>query len=48
MDIPVNYHTGIPTIGIPIYTVRGGSLTLPFNLIDLACIIKWILKISLF
>src|SRR5450631_2669915 len=31
-DIPVNYHTGIPEIGIPIYTVQSGSLKLPISL----------------
>ena len=30
-DIPVNYHTGIPQISIPIYTVKAGSLTLPIS-----------------
>jgi YD repeat-containing protein len=31
-DIPVNYHTGIPSISIPIYTVKEGSLQLPISL----------------
>ncbi len=31
-DIPVNYHTGIPQINIPIYTVSAGSLSLPISL----------------
>ncbi|MDR3714032.1 MAG: hypothetical protein P4L51_14525 [Puia sp.] len=31
-DIPVNYHTGVPQIGIPIYTVQSGSLKLPIGL----------------
>ena len=31
-DIPVNYHTGIPEIGIPIYTVKEGTLSLPISL----------------
>lgn len=31
-DIPVNYHTGIPDINIPIYTVREGPLKLPIDL----------------
>ncbi|MDP4211865.1 MAG: DUF5977 domain-containing protein [Bacteroidota bacterium] len=31
-DIPVNYHTGIPQISIPIYTVEAGSLKLPISL----------------
>src|SRR5258705_12034914 len=31
-DVPVSYHTGIPDISIPIYTVRSGSLSLPVNL----------------
>lgn len=32
VDIPVNYHTGIPNISIPLYTVKTGSLTLPISL----------------
>lgn len=31
-DIPVSYHTGIPKIGIPIYTVSAGPLSLPISL----------------
>lgn len=31
-DIPVSYHTGIPTIDVPIYTVESGSLKLPISL----------------
>ncbi|HWI93253.1 MAG TPA: hypothetical protein VNT20_18370 [Flavisolibacter sp.] len=31
-DIPVSYHTGIPNIGIPIYTVQEGPLQLPISL----------------
>lgn len=31
-DIPVNYHTGIPQIEIPIYTIKEGSLSLPISL----------------
>ncbi|HEV7332738.1 MAG TPA: hypothetical protein VGN63_16990 [Flavisolibacter sp.] len=31
-DIPVSYHTGLPNIGIPIYTVKSGSLQLPISL----------------
>jgi hypothetical protein len=31
-DIPVNYHTGIPNISIPIYTVKEGPLSLPISL----------------
>ena len=31
-DIPVNYHTGIPRISIPIYSVKEGSLELPISL----------------
>jgi hypothetical protein len=31
-DIPVNYHTGVPQISIPIYTVTSGSLSLPISL----------------
>ena len=31
-DIPVNNHTGIPSISIPIYTVKEGPLSLPISL----------------
>ncbi|HTH55436.1 MAG TPA: RHS repeat domain-containing protein [Cyclobacteriaceae bacterium] len=31
-DIPVSYHTGVPSISIPIYTVTEGSLQLPISL----------------
>ncbi len=31
-DIPVSYHTGIPNIGIPLYTLKFGSLQLPVSL----------------
>ena len=31
-DIPVSYHTGIPHIDIPIYTVESGSIKLPIGL----------------
>jgi YD repeat-containing protein len=31
-DIPVNYHTGIPSISIPIYTMKFGPLTIPVSL----------------
>ncbi|MBS1511481.1 MAG: hypothetical protein JST86_11610 [Bacteroidetes bacterium] len=31
-DIPVSYHTGIPNIDIPIYTVKSGSLELPIGI----------------
>ena len=31
-DIPVNTHTGIPTISIPIYTAKLGSLEVPISL----------------
>jgi YD repeat-containing protein len=31
-DIPVSYHTGIPQINIPLYTVKAGSLELPIGL----------------
>src|SRR5258708_39136123 len=27
-DIPVSYHTGIPQINIPLYTVKAGPLSL--------------------
>jgi hypothetical protein len=32
VDVPVNYHTGIPNIGIPIYTIQSGNLSLPISL----------------
>lgn len=31
-DIPVSYHTGIPNIAIPIYTIKSGPLELPIGL----------------
>ena len=31
-DYPVSYHTGLPQINIPIYTVKTGSLELPISL----------------
>ncbi len=31
-DIPVNYHTGIPQIGLPLYNIKVGSLELPISL----------------
>lgn len=31
-DIPVSYHTGVPNISIPIYTIREGELSLPISL----------------
>lgn len=31
-DIPVNTHTGIPEISIPLYTIKEGPLTLPISL----------------
>jgi YD repeat-containing protein len=31
-DIPVNYHTGIPQISIPIYTIKEGPLEVPVSL----------------
>lgn len=32
VDIPVSYHTGVPNISIPIYTVKEGELVLPVSL----------------
>ncbi len=32
VDIPVSYHTGIPQISVPLYTIKEGSLTLPISL----------------
>jgi len=31
-DIPVSYHTGVPNISIPLYTVKAGQLSLPISL----------------
>lgn len=31
-DIPVSYHTGIPDIDIPIYTIRVGPIEMPISL----------------
>ena len=31
-DIPVSYHTGVPEISIPFYTVKEGPLSLPISL----------------
>lgn len=31
-DIPVSYHTGVPNISIPIYTIEEGTLSLPITL----------------
>jgi YD repeat-containing protein len=31
-DIPVSYHTGLPQISIPIYTIKEGPLSLPVSL----------------
>jgi hypothetical protein len=31
-DIPVSLHTGVPNVGIPIYTVQNGSLSMPITL----------------
>ena len=31
-DIPVSYHTGVPNISIPIYTVTQGKLSVPITL----------------
>ena len=30
-DIPVSYHTGIPQIDIPLYTVKAGPLSMPLS-----------------
>jgi len=32
VDMPVSYHTGIPSINIPIYTVKEGPLELPISI----------------
>jgi hypothetical protein len=31
-DIPVSYHTGVPNVGIPIYTLQEGPISLPVSL----------------
>jgi len=31
-DIPVSYHTGVPNISVPLYTVTEGDLQLPISL----------------
>src|SRR6266700_2874972 len=31
-DIPVSFHTGIPEISVPIYTIKTGSLLLPIGI----------------
>ncbi|MCC6287002.1 MAG: RHS repeat protein [Chitinophagaceae bacterium] len=31
-DIPVSYHTGLPQISIPLYTIKSGPLSLPISL----------------
>ncbi|MEJ0105011.1 MAG: hypothetical protein WDO19_21760 [Bacteroidota bacterium] len=31
-DIPVSYHTGVPQIAVPIYTVKEGPLSLPVSI----------------
>ncbi|MCX8472518.1 MAG: hypothetical protein ORN85_02595, partial [Sediminibacterium sp.] len=32
VDIPVNYHTGIPQISIPLYTIESGNLKIPISI----------------
>src|SRR5579862_7246689 len=32
IDFPVSYHTGVPEISLPIYTVTQGPLSLPISL----------------
>jgi hypothetical protein len=32
VDIPVNYHTGIPQVNIPLYVLKDGSIELPISL----------------
>ena len=31
-DIPVSYHTGVPNISVPVFTIHEGQLTLPITL----------------
>jgi hypothetical protein len=31
-DIPVSYHTGIPNVSIPLYTLQDGKLSVPISL----------------
>src|SRR5258707_14410837 len=30
-DIPVSYHTGVPNISIPLYTILDGNLSVPIS-----------------
>jgi YD repeat-containing protein len=32
IDMPVSYHTGIPSIGIPIYDMKSGAVSIPIAL----------------
>ena len=32
VDIPVSLYTGVPNIGVPIYTIQEGPLSLPISL----------------
>ena len=32
VDLPVNYHTGLPQVDIPIYTIKEGTLSVPVSL----------------
>jgi hypothetical protein len=32
VDIPVSYHTGVPNVSIPLYTLSSGSVNLPLSL----------------
>lgn len=31
-DIPISYHTGVPNISVPLYTINEGDLSLPISL----------------
>jgi Family of unknown function (DUF5977) len=32
VDIPVNYYSGVPNIGVPVYTIKSGTLEMPISL----------------
>lgn len=31
-EVPVDYSTGVPNIDIPLYTIKGNKLTIPFSI----------------
>lgn len=48
VDVPVSYHTGVPNISIPVYTIKDGSITMPISLsyhaggVKLAEVSSWV------